>query len=205
MYDPTRWEDFVRDPADEFFVVKIGDTLYRITPAGTVMEEGTPQDQAHFNKMEDGILDAHIAVAILFNAFRQYKDGEDERTHTYTGATLLDMDAVVRLVMNLARQNKWEIESIQKWMADHDITESGTITLTNTQKIPFNNSRQSVSLSKVRKTTNYVVLTEVTAFNGNVGEVEVTGKLTNGFQIGYTGSAASATIKYVVIGGFGES
>ena len=115
------------------------------------------------------------------------------------------MDAVVRLVMNLARQNKWEIESIQKWMADHDITESGTITLTNTQKIPFNNSRQSVSLSKVRKTTNYVVLTEVTAFNGNVGEVEVTGKLTNGFQIGYTGSAASATIKYVVIGGFGES
>lgn len=204
MYDPTRWEDFVRDPADEFFVVKIGDTLYRITPAGTVMEEGTPQDQTHFNKMEDGILDAHIAVAILFNAFRQYKDGEDERTHTYTDATLLDMDAVVRQILIFARHNKFDIDDIKKWMADHDITETGTVTLTNSLKFPFNNSKRSVSLTKTRKTTNYVVLTEVTAFNGNVGNVEVTGKLTNGFQIGYTGSAASATIKYVVIGGFGE-
>ena len=61
-----------------------------------------------------------------------------------------------------------------------------------------------MSLTKTRKTTNYVVMTDVTAFNGNVGEVEVTGKLTNGFQIGYTGSAASATVRYVVIGGFGE-
>ena len=114
------------------------------------------------------------------------------------------MDAVVRQILIFARHNKFDIDDIKKWMADHDITETGTVTLTNSLKFPFNNSKRSVSLSKTRKTTNYVVLTEVTAFNGNVGNVEVTGKLTNGFQIGYTGSAASATIKYVVIGGFGE-
>lgn len=205
MYEPTIWEDFVRDPDDEVFLEKLNENnRYRITPAGEVMEEGTPQDKTHFNKMEVGILDAQMAAALIFNALRQWEWGEDERTHTYTGATLLDADIVVRLVMNLARQNKWEIEDIQKWMADHDITEIGTVTLTNSLKFPFNNSKQSVSLTKTRKTTNYVVMTDVTAFNGNVGEVEVTGKLTNGFQIGYTGSAASATVRYVVIGGFGE-
>lgn len=205
MYEPTIWEDFVRDPDDEVFLEKLNENnRYRITPAGEVMEEGTPQDKTHFNKMEVGILDAQMTAALIFNALRQWEWGEDERTHTYTGATLLDADIVVRLVMNLARQNKWEIEDIQKWMADHDITEIGTVTLTNSLKFPFNNSKQSVSLTKTRKTTNYVVMTDVTAFNGNVGEVEVTGKLTNGFQIGYTGSAASATVRYVVIGGFGE-
>lgn len=205
MYEPTIWEDFVRDPDDEVFLEKLNENnRYRITPAGEVMEEGTPQDKTHFNKMEVGILDAQMTAALIFNALRQWEWGEDERTHTYTGATLLDADIVVRLVMNLARQNKWEIEDIQKWMADHDITEIGTVTLTNSLKFPFNNSKQSVSLTKTRKTTNYVVMTDVTAFNGNVGEVELTGKLTNGFQIGYTGSAASATVRYVVIGGFGE-
>ena len=205
MYEPTIWEDFVRDPDDEVFLEKLNENnRYRITPAGEVMEDGTPQDKTHFNKMEVGILDAQMTAALIFNALRQWEWGEDEHTHTYTGATLLDADIVVRLVMNLARQNKWEIEDIQKWMADHDITEIGTVTLTNSLKFPFNNSKQSVSLTKTRKTTNYVVMTDVTAFNGNVGEVEVTGKLTNGFQIGYTGSAASATVRYVVIGGFGE-
>lgn len=205
MYEPTIWEDFVRDPDDEVFLEKLNENnRYRITPAGEVMEDGTPQDKTHFNKMEVGILDAQMTAALIFNALRQWEWGEDERTHTYTGATLLDADIVVRLVMNLARQNKWEIEDIQKWMADHDITEIGTVTLTNSLKFPFNNSKQSVSLTKTRKTTNYVVMTDVTAFNGNVGEVEVTGKLTNGFQIGYTGSAASSTVRYVVIGGFGE-
>ena len=205
MYEPTIWEDFVRDPDDEVFLEKLNENnRYRITPAGEVMEDGTPQDKTHFNKMEVGILDAQMTAALIFNALRQWEWGEDERTHTYTGATLVDADIVVSLVMNLARQNKWEIEDIQKWMADHDITEIGTVTLTNSLKFPFNNSKQSVSLTKTRKTTNYVVMTDVTAFNGNVGEVEVTGKLTNGFQIGYTGSAASATVRYVVIGGFGE-
>ena len=193
MFEPERWLDHVTDPANVFTLEKVGENTYRITPAGTVMQRGTPQDQNHFNRMEDGIFDAHLAATLLFNALRQYEWGEDERTHTYTGATLLDMDAVVRQLLIFTRHNKDVIEDILKWMADHDITETGTVNLTNSLKFPFNNSKQSVSLTKTRKTTNYVVLTEVTAFNGNVGEVEVTGKLTNGFQIGYTGSAASAT------------
>ena len=95
----------------------------------------------------------------------------------------------------------WTVGDMQDWIADHDL-EIGTVTLTNTQKIiPFNNSKRSVSLSRTHSDTNYVVFTEVTAFNGNVGEVEVSDKLTNGFQIGYTGSASSVTVKYYAIGG----
>lgn len=206
MYEFQRWLDHVSDPADIFIIEQIAGTKHRITPdpESVILQQGTPQDQTHFNNIESGILDAHSAFTLVFNALRQYIWAEEERTHTYTGATLLDADSVIRLLINQARFNKWDIEDIKAWMADHDITEIGTVTLTNNQKFPFNNSKVSVSFTKTRKTQNYVVLTEVTAFTGNVGEVEVSGKLTNGFQIGYTGSASAATIKYVVIGGFGE-
>lgn len=94
----------------------------------------------------------------------------------------------------------WTVRDMQEWIAAHDF-EIGTVELENTLKFPFNNSKQSVSLTRTRSDTNYVVLTEVTAFDGNVGEVEVSGKLSNGFQIGYTGSASSVTVKYYVMGG----
>lgn len=202
MYDWTKWLDHVTSPSNRFNIVKNDDGTYTITPASTVMQEGTPQDQEHFNNMEGGILDAHITAGLIFNALRQLQWDYEENAETFTGANLLDMDIVVRLVMNLARQNHWDIEDIQKWIGDHDSFESGTVTLTNSQNFPFNNSKRSVSLNKSRNTTNYVVLTEVTSFTGNVGEIEVSDKLVNGFKIAHTGSASSVTVKYVVIGGF---
>lgn len=169
MYEWTRWLDHVTSPSNVFFITKNNDDTYTITPAGTVMQQGTPQDQTHFNNMEEGILDAHISEAVL---------------------------------LNFARQIGWHVDDIQKWINDHDSFEIGTTTLTNTQAFPFNNSKKSVALAKTRNTTNYVVMTEVTAFKGNVGEIVVSDKLTNGFKIAHTGSASSVTVKYVVIGGF---
>ena len=169
MYDPTRWLDHVTSPSNVFYIVKNNDDTYTITPAGTVMQQGTPQDQTNFNKMEDGILDAHVSIGVL---------------------------------LNFCRQIGWDVEVIQKWISDHDSFEIGTVTLTNTLAFPFNNSKKSVSLAKARKTTNYVVMPEVTAFTGNVGEIEVSDKLVNGFKIAHTGSASSVTVKYVVIGGY---
>ena len=202
MYDWTKWLDHVTSPSNRFNLVKNDDGTYTITPAGTVMQEGTPQDQEHFNNMEGGILDAHITAGLIFNALRQLEWAHEEQAETFTGATLLDVDVVTRLILNLARQNKWDIEDIQKWISDHDSFETGTVTLTNSLKFPFNNSKRSVSLSKTRNTTNYVVLTEVSSFTGNVGEIEVSDKLLNGFKIAHTGSSSSVTVKYVVIGGF---
>ena len=202
MYDLQRWLDHVTSPSNVFNITKNDDGTYTITPAGEVMQDGTPQDQDHFNHMECGILDGAITAGILLNALRQLDWATEDKTRTFTGATLLDADIAARLIMNLARQNKWDIEDIKAWMSEHDIVESGTKNLTNSLKFPFNNSQQSVSLSNARGTTNYIVLTEVTSFKGNVGEVVVSDKLTNGFKIAYTGSASAATVKYVVIGGY---
>lgn len=156
MYPWTHWLDHVRDPDNIFHVEDLGGGRVKITPVGTVMQEGTPQDQNHWNNMEAGITDAHAALAFIFN---------------------------------YARQNAWEIER-------------GTVTLTNTQDFPFNDSQKTVALKVNRETTDYVVLVDATAVSGNVGEVEVTNKLTNGFKLAYTGSASKATFNYVVIGGY---
>ncbi len=100
-----------------------------------------------------------------------------------------DISIAVALLLNHVRQNGWGIER-------------GTVTLTNHQQFPFNDSAQTVPLENRRENENYVVLTEVVSFNGNVGELDISDKLTNGFKLGYTGSAKTATVKYIVIGGY---
>jgi len=73
MYNPTLWLDHVTNPSSVFKIVDNGDGTFTITPAGTVMQQGTPQDQAHFNKIEAGILDAHTAAALILNFARQHE------------------------------------------------------------------------------------------------------------------------------------
>ncbi len=71
MYDWTQWLDHVTSPSNVFRIEDIGGGLYQITLAGTVMQQGTPQDQTHFNNLESGVVDAHAAVALLLNFTRQ--------------------------------------------------------------------------------------------------------------------------------------
>ena len=105
-----------------------------------------------------------------------------------------DGDLATTLIMNRLRQHIWQNED------DALVCEEGTVSMTNNQKFPFNNSQKTVALVKAQKNTKYVVIVEdVTA--GNVGDIVVTDKQVNGFKIAYTGSAASATAKYTVIGG----
>lgn len=156
MYNPTLWQDHVTVPSNCFKSKDNGDGTVTITPAGTVMQQGTPQDQVHFGNIETGLVDAHLAVGLL---------------------------------LAFARQNSWEIET-------------GAVTLTNSAGFPFNNSQQTVPLQAKKESGAYLVLPEVTAFSGNVGEIEISGKLSNGFKIAHTGSASSVTVKYTVIGGY---
>ena len=82
--------------------------------------------------------------------------------------------------------------------------EAHTVTLTNSQEFPFNNSAQSVALTTARDNINYIVQVLSVTATGNVGEIEVTDRQVNGFKIGYTGSAPSATVTFIVTGGFDE-
>lgn len=107
-----------------------------------------------------------------------------------------DKTLAVTLLINRLRQHIWTNED------EAYVCEEGTVTLTNTQKYPFNNSIRSVALAKRQKNTKYTVIAEVTSSTGNAGEVEVTEKQVNGFKLAYTGSATSAVIHYTVIGGY---
>lgn len=85
--------------------------------------------------------------------------------------------------------------------ADQVATEEKTVTLSNSQSYPFNNSTQTIALSKVRNFTDYTVEAEITGHKGNVGEVRIFDRMLNGFKVAYDGSAESATIKLRIKGG----
>ena len=81
--------------------------------------------------------------------------------------------------------------------------ESNTITLNNSKKYPFNNSLQTISLAEEREKLDYQVHVEVLAASGGfVKEIEVKDKQTNGFKLGYTGSATSVQVRYIIEGGY---
>ena len=107
----------------------------------------------------------------------------------------LDKDTAVELLLNALRQHIWQNED------DALICEEGTVTLTNTGAYPFNNSQQTVALVKTQKNTKYAVIAQIRSANGNPGEAVATDKQVNGFKLAYTGSAKSAVVEYIVIGG----
>jgi len=108
-------------------------------------------------------------------------------------------DAIAEaLLMNYARQSRWRIEDLEK----ATVQETGSVTLTNTQGFPFNNSKVSVPLTNQRDNLNYIVVIVSATGAGNVGEIEVSERLVNGFKIEHTGSAKSVAVVYAVIGGY---
>ena len=97
------------------------------------------------------------------------------------------------------RQNTWRIEALEK----ATVQETGTVTLTNTQAFPFNNSQVTVPLTNVRDNLNYVVeIISVTPTGGPAGDIDVSERQVNGFKIAFTGSASSVAVTYAVIGGY---
>ena len=113
---------------------------------------------------------------------------------------LLDTAALQAIMMGslntaLLRQRSDKVEA--------QAGEQIEVTLTNSQQYPFNNSNKAVQLGTNRNKKNYTVLVEVlSSEGGGVGEILVTNKLLNGFQIAYTGAASSVTVNCIVQGGF---
>ncbi|MBQ0067568.1 MAG: hypothetical protein KBS60_05260 [Phascolarctobacterium sp.] len=81
--------------------------------------------------------------------------------------------------------------------------ETKSVSMSNSQQYPFNNSKTTVALSEERNHLDYTVEAEVEECNGGfVGDIVVSEKLLNGFKIAYTGSATSVKVKVYVKGGF---
>jgi len=81
------------------------------------------------------------------------------------------------------------------------VCEEGTVTLTNTEVYPFNNSMQSVALVTEQADTSYAVVADVVSSTGDAGEIVVSDKQVNGFKLGYTGGATTAVVHYFIMGG----
>lgn len=113
------------------------------------------------------------------------------------GAQMADIDDAL---YNLDADNTQLKAQMQKLR----VVETGTVTLTNSQEFPFNNSKRTVALQTAQANADYLVVTEIIDFTGNVGDIVITDKMTNGFAIQHTGSASSVEVDYFVIGGFTE-
>ena len=109
-----------------------------------------------------------------------------------------DAHIAVALLNNALQQLGWRADALEK----ATVQETGTITLTNSQKFPFNNSQISVALANRRDNLNYIVVIIDGEDDPGIGEIKITDRQVNGFKIGFTGSAKSAEITYAVIGGY---
>ena len=67
--------------------------------------------------------------------------------------------------------------------AEQVATEERTITLTNSQSYPFNDSTKTIALATARNFTDYTVEAEVLDHSGNVGDVRIFDRMLNGFKI----------------------
>lgn len=176
MYGMTPWKDEVVQYPYRYKETQNSDGTVEHEPSpGSIMQEGTPQSATNFNHMENGIHDAHVAAAI----FMQYQ-------------------------MHYVEAREKEVD---ERLDHHDAefsAETGTVTLTNTNKVffGFNNSGSTVALKTVRKTMNYDLDIEVVEVaGGQVGNVIVYDKQLNGFKLKFEGSAKTVKVKYKVRGG----
>lgn len=172
MYSRTYWVDHALSETNKFTIKQVSGDVHTIVPYGTVMQQGVPQDAKHFNNIEEAISAHELSLGLHSNALMQHADE--------------------------IKKNAALAEVVDKL---HTV-ETGTVTLTNSAKYPFNNSQKTVALAAQRNTPAYVVITEVKSFVGNVGEIVVSDILANGFKIAFTGSATSVTVEYKILGGY---
>lgn len=172
MYNQTEWQDRVTQYEDRYKVAANLDGTYTHTEVeGEIIQVGTPQNQTNFNNMENGIQDVTMAAQLLDWANLHHRRTVD--------AHMASMDSEV-------------------------MGEVRTITLTNTSAYPFNSSvdnPQTIALRSTRKNLFYTVEAEVAEHDGEVGDIEISGKALNGFKIAYTGSGASVTLTVRIKGG----
>ena len=173
MYPITLWKDHAIVPDKTYTMTDNGDGTVTLIPYGTVVQQGTNMSAANFNNIELETFAGDLANRLVLFIVR--RDGD-------------------RLDVAEARLDKF---------VDEVTAEEKTVTITNTnaKKYPLPSTQATVSITNTRSYLNYTVEAEVTAFDGNVGEVVISDKQLNGFKVGYTGSAKSATIKLKIRGG----
>lgn len=154
MYNRTFWVDHVVDQT------------------GAVIQQGTLQDQAHFNNAEVGITDANVAAAVLVEGYLQLRRVQ-EANDAQEFAEILGETHTVTLTNNKAYPFNSAVSS-----------------------------PTTVALTKNRKNLFYSVEAKATKVSGGLlGDIHITDKALNGFKVSFDGSAKSVTLELKIKGG----
>ncbi|MCD7891617.1 MAG: hypothetical protein LUG26_07730 [Ruminococcus sp.] len=73
-YNVTIWKDHAVTPAHTFSVTENSDGTITLSPAGTVVQQGTNMSAANFNNMEEGISAAGIGGAEALRLIKLLQD-----------------------------------------------------------------------------------------------------------------------------------
>lgn len=144
-----------------------------------------PPNRVNLTEQQDGSYLVEKAGTHMEVGTPQDKDHFNNLEHG-----LVDVTATAALMLNMIRQ-------LQE---DTDV-EKKTVTLTNTDSYPFNNSTQTVALAELRNNLDYSVEAEVLSKVGPVGGIEVFDKQLNGFKVKFFGSGTAATVRLKITGG----
>ena len=154
MYHRTHWLDHVEDQT------------------GAVIQQGTLQDQAHFNNMEGGIADANFAAQILTEGYLQLRRKVEHDSAEIFAEILGETHTVT-------------------------LTNSKAFPFNSTVSSPV-----TVALKQNRRNLYYSVeATVVTVSGGLAGDIHITDKALNGFKVAFDGSAKSVTLELKIKGG----
>lgn len=154
MYERTFWKDHVTDQS------------------GAVIQQGTLLDQSHFNKIEEGVSDAHIALNLLLEGYLHLR-----RTQEHNDAEVF--------AEILGETHTVTLTNIKSYPFNSTISTPTTVALT-----------------KNRRNLYYSVEATVTAVSGGLaGDIHITNKALNGFKVSFDGSAKSVTVELRIKGG----
>lgn len=171
MYGILTWLDHAITPDKTYTMVNNGDGTVRLTPYGTVIQQGTNLNAANFNRMEEGILDASLAATILGFGNLQQQRLNDEHQQMMDREVLGEAKTVT-------------------------LTNSASFPFNSTMDNPV-----SVALSTTRKNLFYSVEAAIDSHVGEVGDIHITSKALNGFKVSFDGSATSVTLTLRIKGG----
>lgn len=144
-----------------------------------------PANRRRMTEVETGVYDVERVGTHMEEGTPQDKDHFNNLEHG-----LVDVTATAALMLNMIRQLQWDTE-----------VELHTVTLTNTDKYPFNNSAVTVALDERRNNLDYSVEAEVLSRTGGVESIEVYDKQLNGFKVKFNGSGSAATVRLKITGG----
>lgn len=88
MYSVLIWKDHAVTPANTYTVTQNSDGTITLTPAGTVIQQGTNMSAVNFNNQEEGVLAANVSAAEALRLIRDLEDKADALKGIIIEATL---------------------------------------------------------------------------------------------------------------------